>query len=156
MSMDKLIEIVYGYARAACRYTPLDYRDVAHTVIVNQLTRYRNGRIRHVRTYMYIAIRCAIATAMKRKGILNLELSMVDYPACDARDIECDIEAICSMMTPRECFMLGKIRRGYTRREIAVELGISVAGVNVMWHRMIRRLRKLQEVRDGRGGRNGA
>lgn len=141
MTTEGLVSMVYGYSRSACRNTPLDYRDVAHNVIVAHLTRFRNGRIRHVSTYMYICVKCAIANAMRNKYVLGVAFDAAEFIAYEDKNDDVDLDAICRRMTKRECFVLAKLRRGHTRDEIAEMLGLTRAAINTLWHRMVHRIR---------------
>jgi DNA-directed RNA polymerase specialized sigma24 family protein len=142
MSVDELVVIIYRYSKSICWKTSLDYRDVAHIAIVQHLNRFRENKIRHVKTYMYLAISC-ITTNMLRQIARQRH---VDYDIGNC-GVNCDfesrteIENICKVLNAKECFIVRHVLFGYSRIEIANMLGTTRANVNLIWFRMIQRLR---------------
>jgi DNA-directed RNA polymerase specialized sigma24 family protein len=141
MSTDEMVNVLYGYSRAACKNTSLDYRDVAHGVISRILPNMRLGKIRHIRTYMYITVTCVIATMMRAESKYAKQFDYrVEGVYCNY-DNRMGVEEICEAASDRECFMIRQTINGYTRQEIADMLGMTRNGVNIIWYRLAHRLR---------------
>ena len=145
MLNDATIDVIYGYSRYACRNTPFDYRDVAHNAILRFLTRYESGKIKHIKTYVYLVIKSTIVSMLRNKHVLLFQPEMLEcVEAQDANNVinsKMDMDKIRSKLKKKESAIVNKTIQGYTRKEIGKQMGMTISGVNVTWYRMVRRLR---------------
>lgn len=147
MIADTTIKIIYNYSRSICKNTPLDYRDVAHNVIVKLFDKYNFNKIKHIKTYTYLAIMGTLINMMKNKHMLmfnsnDIEQKYINYTNHKEIENKIDLEMICSKLSEKEFLVFDKISQGYTRKEIGKEIGLTRNGINAIWFKMIKKLKK--------------
>lgn len=140
MSTHELASTVYRYSLYYCKSTYLDYRDIAHSVIVKVLPKIRAGKVKYIKVYLQYAIRSEICGLIGKNQHEFVELT-IDIPLKIDFDRSILIDEIYAAAQKKDRLIVHRLLEDRSREEIAEELGSNVFAVNQIWKRAKNRIR---------------
>lgn len=142
MTLENATATAYRYAKSACcRMHWIDYRDIAHTVIVRLLER-GHSQIGHV-AYIYLMVRSALAAAIRSERP-NSAIHGLDpdrFPCHPFRHWH-DLASIVEVANEKELQLIRLVEQGHTIQEAAKLAGYSGSTGSVIFFRLRQKIQK--------------